>query len=137
MVQSAFNLREPRFSPDGRWLAYVSDESGKEEIYAETFPPGGSKWQVSVDGGTNPKWSRDGRELFFLSPDSTMMAVAFQAGARAVELSVPRRLFEVPRGSSDYDVSADGQRFLVRAEIEDRTPLPIDVVINWASEIQR
>jgi Tol biopolymer transport system component len=135
MIQSGFNLREPSFSPDGRWLAYVSDESGKDEIYIETFPPGGSKFQVSIDGGARPKWRPDGRELFYVSPERVLMTVPIRLDAKSAELGVPQALiYNLSRGA--YELSPDGQRFLMSSPVEDRPSIPIDVVINWPSEIR-
>jgi Tol biopolymer transport system component len=132
-VQSAFNLQAPSFSPDARHLAYVSDESGKDEIYIESFPPGGSKWLVSVNGGTNPKWRKDGRELFYISPQKELMAVPLRVrGEQSVELGTPVVLFPISGGP--YDITADG-RFVLAFEEHERPSFPIDVVINWPSEL--
>jgi Tol biopolymer transport system component len=135
-IPSSFNLRDPRFSPDSRWLAYVSDESGRDDIYIETFPPGGSKWKVSVDGGSKPSWRRDGRELFYVSREGMLTSVAIRAGAQSAELSVPSALFRLSWGIGPYEVSA-GDRFLMSSHTEDDTSVPLDVVVNWDSEIQR
>jgi eukaryotic-like serine/threonine-protein kinase len=131
-----------RFSPDGRWIAYVSDESGKPEVYVQPFPASGGKWQVSTDGGTEPVWNRNGRELFYRSGDR-MMAVdvvtepTFSSGR-------PRMLFEgkyvgspFPLTGFAYDVSSDGQRFLMIEETGGTTPSQINVVLNWAEELKR
>jgi Tol biopolymer transport system component len=133
IMQSAFNLREAQFSPDGRWLAYVSDESGNAEVYVETFPPGGSKWQVSVNGGTNPKWRRDGRELFYVSKERTLMSVFLESGPQRLMLTAPRTLFMMPRGP--YEVSADG-RFLMTSPSEEKASVAVEIVINWIKEMQ-
>ena len=114
-------MRSLRFSTDGRWIANVTDESGKPEVYVQPFPTSGGKWQVSTDGGTEPAWNRNGRELFFRSGDR-MMAVdvttqpSFSSGR-------PRMLFqgkyvrsEFPLTGTAYDVTADGQRFLMVEE---------------------
>jgi Tol biopolymer transport system component len=133
MVPSAFNHREPVFSPDARWLAYVSDESGKDEVYIESFPPGGSKWQVSVNGGTTPKWRRDGRELFYVSPQRELLAVPIRlSGPQSLELGTPIPLFPLPRGP--YDVSPDGRRFVMAYDEHDQPSVPINVVVHWPSE---
>jgi eukaryotic-like serine/threonine-protein kinase len=133
-IQSPFNVRQGRFSPDGRWLAYVSDESGNNEVYVQAFPGPDGKWQVSANGGTNPQWRRDGRELFFVSAEKRLMAVAVGNHGATLELSVPRVLFEMRR--SAYDVGPDG-RFLIFQPEESKPAVPIDVVINWASEMER
>ena len=137
------------FSPDGHWLAYESNESGRYEVYVRPFPGPGSKVQISTQGGIEPVWSRNGRELFYRSGDR-MMAVeissrrnsngAFPSGFSA---SVPRLLFEGHYQysglvSSDYDVSKDGQRFLmVQSSGPEQTPTQIRVVLNWFTELQQ
>jgi len=131
-----------RFSPDGRWIAYVSDESGRPEVYVQPFPAAGGKWQVSTDGGTEPAWNRKGRELFYRNGDR-MMAVdvvtqpTFSGGR-------PRQLFEgkyvssvFPLTGFAYDVSPDGQRFLMIEETGGTTATQINVVLNWAEELKR
>jgi hypothetical protein len=131
-----------RFSPDGRWIAYVSDESGKPEVYVQALPPSTGKWQVSTDGGTEPAWNRNGRELFFRSGDRVMAAdvstqPTFSSGR-------PRMLFQGKYVRSDfpltgfaYDVSSDGQRFLMVEETGGNTAAQINVVLNWAEELKR
>jgi Tol biopolymer transport system component len=135
----------PQLSPDGRWLAYASDdESGHREVFVQPYPGPGGKWQVSTDGGNEPQWSHDGRELFYRNGDS-MMAVdtATQAGFAAGK---PRQLFSgrYLRTSAawvrpNYDVSADSQRFLMLKPVEqERAPLTqINVVLNWSEELKR
>jgi len=130
-----------RFSPDGRWLAYTSLESGRAEIYVQPFPGPGGKWQISTEGGTEPVWNPDGRELFYRQGDR-MMAVdivtqpAFSAGR-------PKLLFQEPYLLSAgnlpaYDVSLDGQRFLmVRESQQEQPPTQINVVLNWFEELKR
>jgi eukaryotic-like serine/threonine-protein kinase len=130
------------FSPDGRWLAYVSNESGRPEVYVQPYPRPGGKWQISTEGGTERVWARNGRELFYRSGNK-MMAVetttqpSFSAGK-------PRMLFEgqyvttgFPNMSAAYDVSADGQRFLMVKETEQATSPQINVVLNWFEELKR
>jgi dipeptidyl aminopeptidase/acylaminoacyl peptidase len=133
-LQSAFNLRQARVSPDGRWLAYVTDEDGKDQVFVRPFPTGESKWQVSNDGGTDPRWSRDGRELFYVSGERTLTAVAVENRGSFLELSRVIALLRMPRGS--YDVLGD-RRFLMPTTIGDDPPVAINIVINWADEIQR
>jgi Tol biopolymer transport system component/predicted Ser/Thr protein kinase len=131
----------PRFSPDGRWIAYASTESGRDEIYVRPYPGPGGKWQISAEGGTEPVWNPKGRELFYRNGNK-MMAVevttqpAFSPGR-------PRLLFEgsyvpTPLTLPDYDVSPDGQRFLMlKAPEQAQAPAQINVVLNWFEELKR
>ena len=138
-----FNEGGGMFSPDGRWLAYVSDESGRPEIYVQPYPGPGGKWQVSTEGGTEPAWNRNGRELFYRSGDKMMtVETNTQPG---FTIGKPRMLFEgqylatpFPLLGSDFDVAADGQRFLMVKEIERaQSSAQINVVLNWLEELKR
>jgi hypothetical protein len=132
LIQAPFNTRQGRFSPDGRWLAYVSDESGKNEIYVEAFPGHENKSKVSTNGGANPRWRRDGREIFYVSPQRQLMSVAVSAG-QPLRLGVPVVLLGgVFRDK--YDVTSDGQRFVVLSNLEKGPSAPINIVVNWANE---
>jgi len=133
-----------KFSPDGRWLAYVSDESGRPEVFVQPFPPMGGKWQVSTDGGTEPAWNRNGRELFYRS-GTRMMAVDV-ATQPTFSVGKPRTLFEGQYASSQfpltgfaYDVSPDGQRFLMIEGTggQGTSSAEINVVLNWSEELKR
>jgi WD40-like Beta Propeller Repeat len=136
-VQTAFADIDGRFSPDGRWVAYASDESGRMEVYVQPFAQAASKWQVSTSGGSEPRWRRDGRELFYLAPDGTLMAAAVTARS-TLEIGAPRALFRarVPFAGSlfrtNYDVTADGRRFLVNTVVEGAGATPITVAVNWS-----
>jgi eukaryotic-like serine/threonine-protein kinase len=113
---SSSSVRIAQFSPDGQWIAYQSDESKRYEIYVARFPGAGSKRQISVTGGISPRWRRDGKEIFYMKPDSTIMAAAVTSKADALEVGEVRPLFgpvAVYLSAYRYDVSADGQRFLV------------------------
>jgi len=124
---------QSEFSPDGRWLAYMSEESGAPEVYVEPFPSTGARWQISPHGGAEPHWRADGKELFFLGADGTLMAlpvsgVSWQRGR-------PTALFRVSvpdlTGCSDFAVARDGESFVVNVFVSDPIVPPIDVVSNW------
>jgi eukaryotic-like serine/threonine-protein kinase len=121
-----------RFSPDSHYLAYASDESGRQEIYLEALPPEKRRLKVSQTGGTNPRWTSSGRELFYMGADRTLMVVDVQLG-KTLSAGVPRKLFETSGGvaSRGFEVSPDGQRFLVRQLADDLPDRPITVVLNW------
>jgi eukaryotic-like serine/threonine-protein kinase len=141
-LRTRFNEVQGTLSPNGQWMAYTSDETGRFEVYVQSFPVGGNKWQVSVDGGSDPKWRLDGRELFYISPKHKLMSVKLRPGS-TFEAGVPTELFEmpvpdlVPSFPNNYVVTADGQRFLVNTVIRDAPSSPISVVINWAAELSR
>ena len=142
VTSGAAGERAGRISPDGRWIAYLSNESGRSELNVQTFPQPGPKRQVSVNGALlNPRWSRDGKELFYLSPDLDLMAASIKITGPSLETGVPIPLFRAPvnRGggvSRVYDVSADG-RFLVNvAEPAQAVPPRITVVLNWAAALK-
>jgi Tol biopolymer transport system component len=139
-LRTPFVEGAPEFSPDGRWMAYVSNESGRFEIYVQPYPGPGGKWQISTDGGAEPVWNRNGRELFFRS-GTKMMAVdistqpAFSAGT-------PKMLFDkqyvstpIPQTFRYFDVSPDGQRFVMVKQGE-RAATPISVVLNWPADLK-
>lgn len=127
-------------SPDGKWLAYGSDESGRYEVYLQSFPGGGGKRQVSTAGGNSPQWRADGRELFFHALDGKLMATAVQGGS-SVTTTAPVALFEFAPGGNlitpYYTVTSDGQRFLLSTLIETDATAPMAVVVNWPLLLQR
>jgi eukaryotic-like serine/threonine-protein kinase len=141
-LRTPFDEGAAGFSPDGRWLAYMSDESGRYEIYVQPYPGPGGKWQVSTEGGTEPVWNPNGRELFYRSGDKMMVVdIATQPGFAAGK---PRILFEgryqpSPVQSADYDISRDGQRFLMLkpSESAEAAPTQINVVLNWFEELKQ
>jgi serine/threonine protein kinase/Tol biopolymer transport system component len=145
-LRTSSNETDGTFSPDGRWVAYTSDESGREEITVGPFPGPGGKWQISTGGGTQPRWSPDGRELFFLEGGTKLMAVAVDGRGAALNVGVVRMLFEARFRTENYlgygvgsvyDVSPDGRRFLINVvDSERRAQTPITVVTNWTSLIQ-
>ena len=122
------------FSPDGKWVAYDSDESGRLEVYVRPFPGPGAAWQVSTGGGTSPRWRADGRELYFMAPDSTLMAAPFNSHGSAFTAGKPQALFRThiffAPSKQQYDVSRDG-RFLVVTQLEDTSAEPIHILLNW------
>jgi Tol biopolymer transport system component len=138
-IETPFPEMASEFSPDGRWLAYVSFESGRPEVYVQPFPRGVGKWQISSSGGWMPTWRRDGREIFYLSPDGKMMAAAVRVDP-AFETDVPQSLFVaqvrvfVGLSRRQYDVSADGQRFLLNQALEEQGAVPITLVQNWTAK---
>jgi len=129
---------EGRFSPNGRWMAYCSAESGKQEVYIQSFPVSGAKWLISTNGGSNPRWRRDGKELFYLASDQKLMAVAVN-GESAFQPGVPKALFQTRQVVCRYHyaVTADGQHFLVNTPLEEASTAPITVVLNWTGELKR
>jgi serine/threonine protein kinase/Tol biopolymer transport system component len=137
VVQTESNELFAQFSPDGRWIAYQSDESSQAEIYVQGFPKSSRKYPVSTNGGSRPRWRRDGKELFYLSPDRKMMAVEVKATATSFETGRPRELFQTrvaifPLFAPTYDVTADGQRFLIQTTPDDAEGTsPMTVVMNW------
>ena len=138
--ESEVSRTHPQISPDGRRLAYTSDESGREEIYVQPFPALDHKWRVSGGGGKEPRWSSDGHQLFFRQGDK-MMAVEVQTKA-TFKAERPQLMFEGPYAQSDfwtnYDVAVDGQRFvMLKTEDETRTNQVLRVVLNWSDELQR
>lgn len=139
-LQTEFSESAAVFSPDGRWIAYQSNESGRSEIYIRPFPGPGDKWQVSTKGGTRAHWRGDGKELFFVAPDLKGMSVEIETKRATVAVGVERPLFQfgsfigfgVNRGL--YDVASDGQKFLVETTQGDVFSVPVTLVVNWLGE---
>jgi hypothetical protein len=135
-LQTPFNERVPSFSPNGQWLAYQSDKSGRNEIYLSRFPASPGEWQISTEGGTWARWSPNGRELFYRSGDK-MMAVDVHLEGEPV-LGRPRLLFERTRLRADFDVAPDGQRFVMVDQSESAPPpVRLNLVLNWFNELER
>jgi Tol biopolymer transport system component len=133
LVDGPFDESEAQFSPDGRWLAYEADETGRYEVYVRTFPDGDGKWRVSVAGGSTPRWRADGRELFYLADDGRLMAVPVTAGPR-FEVGTPVALFATRlrfEGGGHYDAAPDGQTFLLNEWIEEPAQRPMELVLGW------
>ena len=142
-IQVKSAVKGAQFSPDGRWVAYASNESGSMEIYVVPFPSGNGKWQVSSGGGQEPRWRNDGKELFYLSRDSKMIAVTVSTSG-SFESGSPVALFQThrrqPISSQDifsYDVSADGQKFLIATKVDEGSVAPLSVLLNWTSAIEK
>jgi Tol biopolymer transport system component len=137
-LQTKSNESAPQFSPDGRWLAYTSDESGHYEIYVVPYPGLGGKWQISSDGGREPLWNRNGRELFFRNGNKMMAApINTQQGFSA---GTPKMLFQgqyvtLSNSTPNYDVTADGQKFLMLKTTV--PPTQINVIVNWFEELKQ
>jgi serine/threonine protein kinase/Tol biopolymer transport system component len=146
LVRAALDQRGGEFSPDGRWLAYESNESGRFEVYVQPFPEAGGKWQASSVGGTQVRWKRDGRELYYVALDGRLMAVSVTASrdGKTLNLGVPVPLFRtrlavganVIPGRPEYLVAPDG-RFLVNTIVDDSPASPITVVVNWQQVLKR
>ena len=137
-LQTKFDETDARFSPDGKWVAYVSNESGQREVYVRSFEGGGQKWQVSSAGGFTPRWRGDGKELYYLGADGNMMAVALKPGA-AFAAGTATPLFHVEPARTDYpqyDVTRDGRRFIVNVA-GDVQKLSLTVALNWTNKFKR
>ena len=134
VAQTPATEARARFSPDGRWVAYESNESGRNEIYVQTFPDPVRRTQVSTAGGATPLWRRDGAELYFRSPDDHLMAARIASKGADIDIGTPSVLFQLRPGpgreatTSWYAAAADGQRFLVNTFVEGA---PITVLQNW------
>jgi serine/threonine protein kinase/Tol biopolymer transport system component len=139
LLDTAFVETHGRFAPDGRWFAYVSNETGQLEVYVDRFPARGAKRLVSTKGGRWPRWAHDGTELYYVSPENQLMAVSIRATGDRVDIGVPRVLFAMrPRppvrlDAYPYDVSPDGQRFVVNTLMDDASSTTINVVLNWTA----
>ena len=146
VVQTPFDEVQGQFSPDARWVAYASNETGRYEVYARPFPGAGGKWQVSTGGGIYPRWRHDGKELFYIAPDNRMMAVPIQVG-HTLDAGTAVALFptELATGGNlgiggfqskpEYAVAADG-RFLLNVTVGDAAS-PITVVLNWTAGLRK
>jgi hypothetical protein len=142
-VASPFNEVQAHFAPNGRWLAYASDESGRFEVYVRPFPEGSEHRLISVAGGMQPEWRRDGKELFYISADRKLMAVPVTTDGTTFSAGVPRALFEVrmpeqtPPYPTDYAVAMDGQRFLINTIVDQPVRPALTVVVNWTAELTK
>jgi DNA-binding winged helix-turn-helix (wHTH) protein/Tol biopolymer transport system component len=141
LLQTSFNELQGQISPDGRWIAYTSDESGSWQVYVQSFPALGAKRAISVGGGWDPHWRRDGKELFYVGADRSMMAVPIRHGT-PLEAGAATALFRAPISGvnvyrTDYAVSGDGQRFLIDAIDGADKDDSISVIVNWLTAIKR
>ena len=143
LLQSKLLVRNAQFSPDGKFVAYASSETGNWEVYVSPFPGFGSKWQVSSGGGQEPRWRGDGKELFYLAPDGRLMAADVKSGP-GFEAGSPIALFQThprqPLSAMDffsYDVTADGQKFLVNTKMDTTSSAPLSVILNWSAEMEK
>ncbi len=131
-LATRFNETSPRFSPDGRWIAYESDESGAPEVYAALTDGAAEKRRISPSGGRRPRWRPDGKELSFVTPDGFLMAVPVQLGSH-LEAGVPVPLFRAEPEIENYDVARDGSRFLATTSVDRVRESPIRVILNWTA----
>jgi Tol biopolymer transport system component len=136
-------MKNGQFSPDGKWVAYASNESGKWEIYVTSFPEAHGKWQVSNEGGDQPRWRGDGKELFYLAADGKIVAVPVKEGAN-FDPGTPVALFQANQRARvatseqvEYDVTQDGQRFLINTHVSSGEIQPMTVVLNWDAELKK
>jgi len=140
VLDSTYNENSAQFSPDGRSIVYVADEAGRSEIYVMSLEPGGGKIQISTDGGASPRWRRDGQEILYLNADHSMMSVPVTGSGARFEAGTPSRLFEVdhvPSAGPIFDVTADGQRFIVNSAAPSKVTPHLIVIVNWPSLLKR
>ena len=146
VLQTPFDERGGEFSPNGRWIVYESNETGSFEIYIRSFPAAGGKLVVSTAGGTQPRWRRDGKELYYVAPDTRLMAVSITASAdeQTLEASAPVPLFPTrlasgpgfAPGEAQYDVALDG-RFLLNTIVDESSAPPITIMLNWTTALKK
>jgi eukaryotic-like serine/threonine-protein kinase len=142
-LETAFQESHSQFSPDGRWVAYASDESGRPEVYIQSFPIGNGKWQVSTAGGDQAQWSADGKELFYIAADRNLMAVSINKSA-ALEIGRPEVLFQtnspitgITDDRNNFVPARDGRRFLINTLDETKNAQPLTFVLNWAANLKK
>jgi Tol biopolymer transport system component len=138
LLRTQFNEDNPRFSPDGKWLAYDSNETGVLEVYVVPLPDLSTKWKVSTQGGAQPVWRGDGKELFYVAADKKVMAVAVTRKGDALEFAQPQALFEtrISGAGFQYDVTADGQKFLVNSQVQSSAD-PMTIITNWTALLKK
>ena len=141
-LRTQFNERWGRFSPEPepRWVAYMSDESGRQEVYLDSLREPRNKVPISTGGGDFVEWGPDGRELFYVSPNLKLMQVTLKRGSNSIELSPSQALFALPianDGYNPYQVAPEGQRFLVRATPEKQAGRPLTLIVNWPALMKK
>ena len=139
-LQTGFDEIRPAMSPDGKWIAYFSNESDAQQVYVRPFPGPGGKYQVSTTPGSRPRWRRDGKELYYLGNDNRLMAAEVSSKGETFIVGVVRPLFETRPlfgPTNIFDVTADGKRFLVNTIIGETTSSPITLVVNWQEELKK
>ena len=134
-LQTKFSEVTPEFSPDGHWIGYSSNESGRWEVYVSPFPGPGRKWQISTQGGFNLEWRNDGREIYYVENGTRLMAAEVSQREGSFEVGTVRLLFERDT-FGDYDASVDGQRFLMASPLQSRAEAPMILVVNWHAELK-
>jgi Tol biopolymer transport system component len=140
VVATNFVEITPSFSPDGKWLAYANNETGRYEVYIQPFPSGAGRWQVSTAGGATPKWRKDGKELFFFSTDGQIMAVDVGQNSASLQLGTPHVLFKattVSGPSGPYTVSADGKKFVMNTVLPQTLTEPLTLITNWPADLKQ
>ena len=141
-VLGYFGAGSAQFSPNGHYIAYASGETGRNEVYVQTFPQHTGRWEISTAGGAEPMWRRDGKELYYLTPDEKLMAVDVNTTSSTFQAGNPKELFKpqlVPMSyfRNIYVPSPDGQRFLMATPVSETKPEPITVVVNWQSMLKK
>jgi eukaryotic-like serine/threonine-protein kinase len=136
-LRTSFAETRGRFSPDGKWVAYTSDESGRGEVYVQTFPVGGPKRRISSQGGDFARWRQDGKELFYTAADNTLMAVLVQAVPNSLTVGEPKPLFKISGRAGTYDVAPDGKRILALPPAGDNAASSMTVVVNWQTLLKK
>jgi Tol biopolymer transport system component len=146
LLNSLFDEQDPQFSPDGKWLAYATDETGDYEIYVQSFSPDGNlgsdRKRISTTGGRFPVWRRDGSELFFVAADGQMMSTMVKTTGGEFQSMTPTALFKtrmlgVFGGVHEFDVSPDGQRVLIGTLVGEPTAPPPTVILNWTAALKK
>ena len=135
-IDTDANEKDGRLSPDGRWMLYTSDESGKTEAYVAPFPGPGGKWQVSTGGASGATWTQNGKEIVYTRPDLTVTSLLVHTSAGSFDVDPPRALFRVPLAIAG-DVTQDGQRFLFAVRPDDEQELPLTLVTSWSAGLKR